>query len=70
MALSALVDMDRRRPLSQVNGLTVQDPVYKDYDGRKGIRIIDPCTGANENFGPQCQWHDNATYLSMQVERW
>ncbi|EJD45740.1 glyoxal oxidase [Auricularia subglabra TFB-10046 SS5] len=54
----------------KVNGQTVQDPTYKDLDGRKGIRIINPCTGPNEQFASDCQWYEDPATLSMQVERW
>ena len=54
----------------RVNGKTVQDPTYKDYDGRKAIRILDPCTGDSAQFGAQCVWHDDVRNLAMQQERW
>jgi hypothetical protein len=46
------------------------DDTYKDYDGTKAIRILNPCTGSAASFGQNCQWFDNATQLSMQEARW
>ncbi|KAG9311209.1 glyoxal oxidase [Chiua virens] len=45
------------------------DDVYDDYDGRKAIRILNPCTSANLS-DPGCQWYENAAVLSMQEMRW
>lgn len=45
------------------------DAVYGDYDGRKSIRILNPCTQANLS-SPDCQWYDNPAVLSMQDMRW
>ena len=45
------------------------DDVYGDYDGRKSIRILNPCTQANLS-SPDCQWYDNPAVLSMQDMRW
>ncbi|KAB5590989.1 Copper radical oxidase [Ceratobasidium theobromae] len=45
-------------------GAGIYDATYQDYDGRKAIRILDPCTTGN------CKWFDNATQVSMQKERW
>jgi hypothetical protein len=43
---------------------------YDDYDGRKAIRLLQPCTGDSSAFAAQCQWFDNATQLSMVKRRW
>ncbi|KAJ7595207.1 copper radical oxidase [Mycena floridula] len=40
------------------------DSLYQDYDGRKSIRILDPCTDNS------CQWFDDPSILSMQKARW
>ncbi|KAF8674141.1 Glyoxal oxidase [Rhizoctonia solani] len=45
-------------------GSGVYDETYKDYDGTKAIRILDPCTTGN------CAWFDNANVLAMQRKRW
>jgi hypothetical protein len=45
------------------------DDVYGDYDGRKSIRILNPCPPANLS-SPGCQWFDNPAVLSMQEMRW
>ncbi|KAF8837565.1 glyoxal oxidase [Paxillus ammoniavirescens] len=46
------------------------DDVYGDYDGRKSIRILNPCTSADDFSSPECQWFDNPAVLSMQKQRW
>ncbi|CAE6409207.1 unnamed protein product [Rhizoctonia solani] len=45
-------------------GSGVYDETYKNYDGTKAIRILDPCTTGN------CAWFDNANVLAMQRKRW
>lgn len=46
------------------------DSAYGDYDGRKSIRILNPCTDADNFSSTQCQWFDNPAVLSMQEDRW
>lgn len=46
------------------------DDVIGDYDGRKAIRILSPCTGDASTWDQSCQWYDNATFISMQKNRW
>lgn len=46
------------------------DPVYQDFDGAKAIRVLNPCTSADNFNAPECQWFDDATVLSMQRRRW
>lgn len=48
----------------------IYDATYQDYDGRKSIRILNPCTDSDDFNSPNCQWFDNATLLSMQEDRW
>ncbi|KAJ1307837.1 hypothetical protein OPQ81_001919 [Rhizoctonia solani] len=45
-------------------GSGIYDETYKNYDGTKAIRILDPCTTGN------CAWFDNANVLAMQKKRW
>ncbi|KAG8690122.1 hypothetical protein FRC11_013685, partial [Ceratobasidium sp. 423] len=45
-------------------GSGIYDDTYKDYDGTKAIRILDPCTTGN------CAWFDDANVLAMQKKRW
>ncbi|CAE6450913.1 unnamed protein product [Rhizoctonia solani] len=45
-------------------GSGVYDETYKNYDGTKAIRILDPCTTGN------CAWFDDANVLAMQRKRW
>ncbi|KAL4063440.1 glyoxal oxidase [Scleroderma citrinum] len=49
---------------------TDYDSVYGDYDGRKAIRILNPCTNADDFSSSNCQWFDNPAVLSMQKQRW
>lgn len=49
---------------------TDYDSVYGDYDGRKAIRILNPCTNADDFSSSKCQWFDNPAVLSMQKQRW
>ncbi|KAH0826387.1 putative copper radical oxidase [Lanmaoa asiatica] len=51
-------------------GSGAYDATYQDYDGTKAIRILNPCTDADNFASSQCQWFDNATILSMQKQRW
>ncbi|KIK57124.1 hypothetical protein GYMLUDRAFT_247377 [Collybiopsis luxurians FD-317 M1] len=46
------------------------DATYQDYDGRKSIRILNPCTDDDDFTSENCQWFDNPDVLSMQKERW
>ena len=45
------------------------DDVYDDYDGRKSIRILNPCSSSNLS-STDCQWFDNPAVLSLQEMRW
>ncbi|KAG8771435.1 hypothetical protein FRC12_003617 [Ceratobasidium sp. 428] len=45
-------------------GSGIFDDTYKDYDGTKAIRILNPCTDEG------CQWFDNTALVSMQKKRW
>lgn len=46
------------------------DSTYKDFDGRKAIRILTPCRNADDFNSPECQWYDDSTVLSMERKRW
>jgi hypothetical protein len=43
---------------------------YGDQDGRKSIRILNPCTSSSDLNSPACQWYDDPAVLSMQSQRW
>ncbi|KAG8732014.1 hypothetical protein FRC11_001068 [Ceratobasidium sp. 423] len=45
------------------------DATYQDWDGRRAIRVLNPCTSGSAGT-PQCQWFDNTTYVGMQKARW
>jgi hypothetical protein len=46
------------------------DETIGDYDGRKSIRILNPCSSSDDFSSPNCQWYDNPDVLSMQATRW
>ncbi|RDB26217.1 Aldehyde oxidase GLOX [Hypsizygus marmoreus] len=46
------------------------DSEYQDFDGRKAIRILNPCTSASTATASKCQWYDDPSVLSMQRRRW
>jgi hypothetical protein len=46
------------------------DSEYQDFDGRKAIRILDPCLEGDDFNSAQCTWFDDASVLAMQRTRW
>lgn len=50
-------------------GVGLFDSTYQDWDGRRAIRILNPCASGTAGT-PQCQWFDNTTYVGMQKARW
>lgn len=46
------------------------DSEYQDFDGGKAIRVLNPCTSADNMNSAQCQWFDEPTLLSMRKRRW
>jgi len=46
------------------------DSVYQDFDGRKAIRILNPCNPGDDLTSAQCGWYDEPTLLSMKARRW
>ncbi|KAJ3489674.1 hypothetical protein NLJ89_g11510 [Agrocybe chaxingu] len=52
------------------DGTGAWDSYYQDFDGRRAIRIVTPCTITDTlNSGP-CAWYDEPTQLSLRRERW
>jgi hypothetical protein len=53
-------------------GRSSYDATYMDYDGTKAIRILNPCTGSNQDLvaNAECGWYENANVLSMKINRW
>jgi hypothetical protein len=46
------------------------DATYQDFDGRRSIRIVNPCKISDPlNTGP-CKWYDEPEQLSMKKQRW
>jgi hypothetical protein len=46
------------------------DSKYQDFDGRKSIRILNPCQDSDNFNSAHCQWYDDPSVLSMQKMRW
>jgi hypothetical protein len=46
------------------------DQTIGDFDGRKSIRILNPCSSSDDFSSPSCQWYDDPDVLSMQATRW
>ncbi|KAG6914855.1 hypothetical protein DXG01_014931 [Tephrocybe rancida] len=46
------------------------DAEYGDFDGSTAIRVLNPCTSADNFASSQCQWFDDASVLAMQKRRW
>ena len=46
------------------------DAEYQNSDGRRAVRILDPCTGDADFNSAQCKWFDDASVLAMKVPRW
>ncbi|KAH9478530.1 Aldehyde oxidase GLOX [Psilocybe cubensis] len=46
------------------------DAVYQDFDGRKSIRILNPCRSGDDFTSPQCKWFDDSSVLAMKAPRW
>ena len=52
------------------DGTGAWDSVYQDFDGRKSIRIVNPCNPGDDLTSAQCGWFDEPTLLSMKARRW
>jgi hypothetical protein len=46
------------------------DDVYKDFDGSKSIRLLNPCKSSDDFTSANCQWFDDPSVLSMKKQRW
>jgi hypothetical protein len=57
---------------SQTNpdGSGAWDSTYQDFDGRRSIRIVNPCNPGDDLNSAQCAWFDEPTLLSMKAQRW
>ncbi|KAH9474348.1 Aldehyde oxidase GLOX [Psilocybe cubensis] len=52
------------------SGTGFWDSIYQDFDGRKSIRILNPCGSADDITSPQCRWYDDSSVLAMKSGRW
>jgi hypothetical protein len=53
------------------------DATYKDFDGTKSIRVLNPCSSSTISSDPSvlasnasCGWYDDPSVLSMSSQRW
>lgn len=46
------------------------DSIYQDFDGRKAIRILNPCSSSENLLSSKCTWYDEVEHLSMKRNRW
>ena len=46
------------------------DSTLQDFDGSRSIRILNPCTSADNFASSNCQWFDDSTLLAMKKQRW
>jgi hypothetical protein len=46
------------------------DSTLQDFDGSRSIRILNPCTSADNFVSSNCQWFDDSPLLAMQKQRW
>jgi hypothetical protein len=51
-------------------GSGIWDSEYQDFDGTKAIRILNPCTSADDMDSAKCRWFDEPGVLTMQKQRW
>lgn len=52
------------------DGTGAWDTLYQDFDGRKSIRIVNPCSSTNDLTSTKCKWFDEPEQLSMKARRW
>jgi hypothetical protein len=60
------------KPGSQLNpdhNTGAWDAVYQDFDGRRSIRILNPCKISDNLNGGPCAWFDQPDQLSMKKQR-
>jgi len=60
------------KPGSLLNpdGTGAWDSFYEDFDGRRSIRIVNPCKITDNLNGGNCMWFDEPEQLSMKKRRW
>jgi hypothetical protein len=46
------------------------DAVYQDFDGRRSIRIVNPCKITDSLNTAPCRWFDEPEQLAMKRQRW
>lgn len=46
------------------------DATYQDFDGRRSIRIVNPCRISDNLNTGNCRWFDEPEQLAMKKQRW
>ena len=46
------------------------DSLFQDFDGRRSIRILNPCKISDNLVSGNCAWFDQPDQLSMKKQRW
>jgi len=52
------------------NSTGAWDSLYQDFDGRRSIRILNPCKISDSLNSGNCMWFDEPDQLSMKKQRW
>ena len=52
------------------DGTGAWDATYQDFDGRRAIRIVNPCRISDNLNSGNCMWYDEPEALSMKRRRW
>jgi hypothetical protein len=52
------------------SGDGIFDSVLQDFDGRKAINVLNPCSSSDNFASPDCQWFSDPSVLAMQKRRW
>jgi hypothetical protein len=52
------------------DGTGAWDSFYQDFDGRRAIRIVNPCKISDNLNTGNCRWYDEPEGLAMKARRW
>ena len=52
------------------DGTGAWDSLFQDFDGRRSIRILNPCKISDNLVSGTCAWFDQPDQLSMKKQRW
>src|SRR5260370_21061248 len=68
--ISAVTTSGAQGSQKNADGSGAWDSLYQDFDGRKSIRILNPCTISDNLNSGNCEWYDDPSVLSMKKARW